>query len=407
MNVLVGVTGSIAIYKTLELIRLFIKNGDKVKIIMSESAKKFITPLTFETISQSKVLDDTNEDWSNDFNHIGIGKWADIYIIAPATANTVNKINSGIADNILLSTYLAFTKTKLIAPAANTNMYLNPITQNSLKNLNIIEANSGLLACGDDGVGKMAEPIEIFHRAIREVEKSSFWENRNVIVTAGGTTEKIDDVRFISNFSTGKMGEALALALYYKGANVTLISTKSHNIPKEINLVKALSSQEIKNEIDKKLTLFNNSLFEDKSSLNNEPHENNYETNKCSYLFMAAAISDYIPTPQKGKLKKENIGDVWNLEIHQNIDILASIKDSKIKKIGFKAESDENRAYESAKKALINKNLDAICLNLISKNYFGSDENEVIFITKDSNTKLPQNSKIEIAKMIIKESEKL
>ena len=381
MNVLIGVTGSIAIYKTLELIRLFIKNGDKVKIIMTQSAKKFITPLTFETISQSKVLDDTNEDWSNDFNHIGIGKWADIYIIAPATANTINKINYGIADNILLSSYLAFSKTKLIAPSANTNMYLNQITQNSMKNLNIIEADSGLLACGDDGIGKMAEPFDIFHKTIREIEKSTFWENKNVLVTAGGTTEKIDDVRFISNFSTGKMGEALALALYYKGANVTLISTKSHKIPKEIKLVKALSSNDIKNEIDKRLSY--------------------------DYLFMASAISDYIPTPQKGKLKKENIGKVWNLQMHQNIDILSSLKESTIKKIGFKAESDEKSANASAKKALINKNLDAICLNLISKNYFGSDENEVIFITKNNQIKLPQNSKLEIAKMIIKESEKL
>jgi phosphopantothenoylcysteine decarboxylase/phosphopantothenate--cysteine ligase len=167
MNILIGVTGSIAIYKTLELIRLFVKNKDNVRVIMTNSAKKFITPLTFETLTRNRVLDETTENWSNDFNHIEIGKWADIFIIAPATANTINKMANGIADNLLLQTYLAFTKEILIAPAANTNMYLHPTTQKnfqSLKKLNIkiIEANSGLLACGDEGIGKMANVNDIF-----------------------------------------------------------------------------------------------------------------------------------------------------------------------------------------------------------------------------------------------------
>jgi phosphopantothenoylcysteine decarboxylase/phosphopantothenate--cysteine ligase len=214
MNILIGVTGSIAIYKTLELIRLFVKNGDNVRVIMTNSAKKFITPLTFESLTRNRVLDEESESWANDFNHIDIGKWANIFIIAPATANTVNKIEAGIADNLLLQTYLAFTKEVLIAPAANTNMYLHPTTQNSLKNLNIIEANSGLLACGDEGIGKMANVEDIFYKALRLLQKEEFWQNKNVIVTAGGTIEKIDDVRFISNFSSGKMGEALALELY-------------------------------------------------------------------------------------------------------------------------------------------------------------------------------------------------
>ena len=147
-NILIGVTGSIAIYKSLELIRLFTKSGDNVKVIMTNSAKKFIQPLTFETLTKNKVLDEESESWSNEYNHIDIGKWADIFIIAPATANTINKLNVGIADNLLLETYLAFNKPLLLAPAANTNMYLHPTTQNSLKNLKefIIEANSGLLA---------------------------------------------------------------------------------------------------------------------------------------------------------------------------------------------------------------------------------------------------------------------
>jgi len=378
-NILIGVTGSIAIYKTLELIRLFTKSGDNVKVIMTNSAKKFIQPLTFETLTKNKVLDEESESWSNEYNHIDIGKWADIFIIAPATANTINKLNVGIADNLLLETYLAFNKPVLLAPAANTNMYLHQTTQNSLKNLKefIIEANSGLLACGDEGVGKMADVEDIFYKAKRILEKDSFWEGKNVIVTAGGTIEKIDDVRFISNFSSGKMGESLALALYLAGANVTLLTSKSHKLPKEIVISKFDSVKTLKEKLDN-------------LTPNNE------------YLFMAAAVSDYSPTPTKGKIKKEDLNsDKWILELHKNIDILASINN--IKKIGFKAEYDEKNGLNSAKKALISKNCDAICLNLLTKNSFGSDENEVVFITKDKEVLLTQDSKLNIAKKIIKE----
>ena len=154
MNILIGVTGSIAIYKTLELIRLFVKNGDNVRVIMTKASQKFITPLTFESLTGNKVLTENIESWADEYNHIDIGKWADIFIIAPATANTINKLNAGIADNLLIQTYLAFTKEIIIAPAANTNMYLHPTTQKSLKSLphHIIEANSGILACGDEGI---------------------------------------------------------------------------------------------------------------------------------------------------------------------------------------------------------------------------------------------------------------
>jgi len=375
MNILIGVTGSIAIYKTLELIRLFVKNGDNIRVIMTNSAKKFITPLTFESLTRNRVLDEKSESWANDFNHIDIGKWADIFIIAPATANTINKINAGIADNLLLQTYLAFTKEVLIAPAANTNMYLHPTTQKSLKNLNIIEANSGLLACGDEGIGKMANVEDIFYKTLRLLNRDNFWQNKNVIVTAGGTIEKIDDVRFISNFSSGKMGEALALELYLAGANVTLLTSKTHNLPKEINIIPFESVNDLKTTLD---------------SL----------TPKNEYLFMAVAVSDYSPIYTKGKIKKDKLNsDTWSLKMKKNIDILASING--IKKVGFKAETDGKIALTSAKKALISKNANAICLNLLTKNNFGSDENEVIFITRDNEIKIPQANKREIAKKII------
>ena len=374
MNVLIGVTGSIAIYKTCELIRLFVKRGDNVRVVMSKAATKFITPLTFEALTREKVLTEENEDWSNELNHIDFAKWADIYIIAPATANTLNKAYRGIADNLLLQTYLATTAPVLFAPSANTNMYLHPTTQKAIKNLNCIEANSGLLACGDEGVGKMAEPEEIFLRALREVNKDNFWQNKKVVITAGGSIEKIDDVRFISNFSSGKMGEALAKAFYIKGANVTLISSKDHNLTKEIKQIKVMSAKDYLNAI------------------NNENPD---------YLIMAAAIVDYKPKYTPGKMKKEKIGENLNLKLTQNIDILKSLKNKKFKKIGFKAERDEKNAKKYAINTLKNKNLDAICLNLLTKNDFGSDENEIIFITKDKEKIFKQAKKEEIAFRIV------
>jgi len=374
LNVLIGVTGSIAIYKTCELIRLFVKNGDNVKVVMTPSSEKFITPLIFETLTRNKVLNEKSESWSCELNHIDYAKWADIFIIAPASANTLNKAYAGIGDNLLLQIYLATKAPVLFAPSANTNMYLHQRTQNSIKNLNCIEANTGELACGDVGIGKMAKPNEIFIRALKEVNKENFWENKKVVVTAGGSIEKIDDVRFISNFSSGKMGEALAKAFYIKGADVTLISSKTHNLTKEIKQIKLNSAKE---------------YFE--AILKENP----------DYLIMAAAIADYKPKYTPGKLKKEKIGDKFILEMEKNIDILESLKDKNFKKIGFKAERDEKNALKYAKNTLIKKNLDAVCLNLLTKNDFGSSENEIIFITKDKKIIFQQDTKEHIAFRIV------
>jgi len=370
LKVLIGVTGSIAIYKTCELIRLFIKRGDEVRVVMSKAASKFITPLTFEALTRNKVLIEKNENWAGELNHIDYAKWADIYIIAPATANTINKAANGIADNLLLQTYLATKAPVLFAPAANTHMYIHPTTQSSFKKLNIIEANAGLLACGDEGIGKMVEPEEIFLRALREVNKEEFWKGKKVAVTAGGSIEKIDDVRFISNFSSGKMGEALAKAFYIKGADVTLISSKEHNLSKEIKQIKVQSAEDYL-----------------KAILKENP----------DYLIMAAAIADFKPKYTPGKIKKEQIGEKMILKMEKNIDILESLKKKKFKRIGFKAERDEKNALKYAKESLKKKNLDAVCLNLLTRNDFGSDENEIIFITKEKTEKFPQDSKENIA----------
>ncbi len=375
-KILVAVTGSIAIYKTLELIRLYIKAGAVVKVIMTDSAKKFINPITFEAISQNRVLDENSENWdkNQDYNHIDIGKWSDIFVIAPASANTINKLANGIADNLLLQTALAYPRIKILCPAANTNMIKNPITQASIKmlklcNFEIISTVTKELVCKDVGDGAMAEPADIFDATVRELLKDEYWLNRKVVLSGGGTVEKIDDVRYISNFSSGKMATSLATALYYKGADVCLVSTRGYeNLPKGVHLINV------------------NSSFDMFNSLSNALIESKKETTKKPYLFMVAAVSDYLPTySQNGKLKKELIGTSWNLELKQNIDILKSLPKDNIYSIGFKAEMDESTALNSATKMLENKNLDGVCLNILNENNnFGSDTNEIELILKDS-----------------------
>ena len=371
-KILIGVTGSIAIYKTLDLIRLYIKSGAVVRVLMSESAKKFINPITFEAISQNKVLDENSENWdkNSDYNHIDIAKWADILVIAPASANTINKISCGIADNLLLQTVLACKKKIIIAPAANTNMIENPITIQSINNLKnlgfeVLQTQTKELICKDVGNGAMLEPIDIFQITCKELLKTSYWENRRVVLSGGGTVEKIDDVRYISNFSSGKMASNLATALYYLGADVSLVITRGYeNIPKDIDLQIVDSSQ----------TMF--LALQDKLAL---------KSLKKSFLFMVAAISDYIPKESfSGKLKKEQLGETWSLELAKNIDILATLNKSEIFAIGFKAEMDKKEAKTNAQNMLKNKNLDAVCLNILDENNsFGSQNNNIELILKD------------------------
>ena len=371
-KILIGVTGSIAIYKTLDLIRLYIKSGAVVRVLMSESAKKFINPITFEAISQNKVLDENSENWdkNSDYNHIDIAKWADILVIAPASANTINKISCGIADNLLLQTVLACKKKIIIAPAANTNMIENPITIQSINNLKnlgfeVLQTQTKELICKDVGNGAMLEPIDIFQITCKELLKTSYWENRRVVLSGGGTVEKIDDVIYISNFSSGKMASNLATALYYLGADVSLVITRGYeNIPKDIDLQIVDSSQ----------TMF--LALQDKLAL---------KSLKKSFLFMVAAISDYIPKESfSGKLKKEQLGETWSLELAKNIDILATLNKSEIFAIGFKAEMDKKEAKTNAQNMLKNKNLDAVCLNILDENNsFGSQNNNIELILKD------------------------
>lgn len=390
-KILVAVTGSIAIYKTLDLIRLYIKAGAKVRVIMTEGAKKFISPITFEAISQSKVLEESNESWdkNQDYNHIDIGKWSDIFVIAPCSANTINKLSNGIADNLLTQVALAYPRMKLLAPAANTNMLRNPITQASMKmlklcNFEIIQTQTKELVCKDVGDGAMADHEAIFYATARELLKDEYWVNRKVVLSGGGTVEKIDDVRYLSNFSSGKMASSLAMALYLKGAEVCLVSSRGHeDLPSDIHVISVQSSQEMYEylvdsvRVAKKGVLTKTTLMDD-----SRPEL----IQKTPFLFMVAAISDYIPKfPQEGKMKKEMIGESWNLELKKNIDILSSLDKSEMISIGFKAEMDEVTALNSASSMLENKNLDAVCLNILNdENSFGSNTNEIELILKNN-----------------------
>ena len=384
------VSSSISFYKAFEILSLLRRANAKVRVAMSEQTLKFCSPLAFEALSGECVLVGDNKPLA----HIEYAK-CDLMIIAPATANTINKIALGIADNAMLSCILACRAPKLIAPAANTAMLENPATQNSLKVLKergfvVVNSCEKTLACGDVGKGALASPKDIVLSAARMLSANSRIPTGNsriskVIITAGACYEMIDDVRAITNLSSGKMGLALAFAYYLRGFDVTLISS-AQNLPKSMENLEFLS---FKNSADLLEILKNKKLAKD------------------DLLVMAAAISDYIPSKKaKGKIKKS--GANLNLELKENIDILSSLKELKCKKIGFKMEMDEQSALSSAKNMLENKALDAVCLNVLkAQNYFGSEQNEVLFITKNSQKMLKMASKHEIAAQIARLSENL
>ena len=391
------VSSSISFYKAFEILSLLRHANAKVRVAMSEQTLKFCSPLAFEALSGECVLVGDNKPLA----HIEYAK-CDLMIIAPATANTINKIALGIADNAMLSCILACRAPKLIAPAANTAMLENPATQNSLKVLKergfvVVNSCEKTLACGDVGKGALASPKDIVLSAARMLSANSRIPSENskipsvnsriskVIITAGACYEMIDDVRAITNLSSGKMGLALAFAYYLRGFDVTLISS-AQNLPKSMENLEFLS---FKSSADLLEILKNKKLAKD------------------DLLVMAAAISDYIPSQKaKGKIKKS--GANLNLELKENIDILSSLKELKCKKIGFKMEMDEQSALSSAKNMLENKALDAVCLNVLkAQNYFGSEQNEVLFITKNSQKMLKMASKHEIAAQIARLSENL
>lgn len=403
-TILLGVTGSISAYKSCELARLFIKAGASVHVVMTASAERFVSALTFEALTRNPVLTESVESWASTLNHIDIGKKCDVFVIAPTTANSLNKIATGIADNILLQTLLAFKNQVVLAPAANTNMIEDSSTLASLKKLKenkvqIVNSQSKLLACGDQGNGALAEPQEIFFHVAQTLLQEAYWQDREVLLTGGGTREKIDEVRYVSNFSSGKMANALATALYLKGANVTLITTKeTDELPLPIKIINVDSAKNMKASLDREL-----------SELKIAREQIVKQIDKKPFLFMVAAVADFTPNhPNEGKTKKVDIGSTWQIEMEQTEDILQTIDKTNLMTIGFKAEMDPERGFNNAKDLIQNKNIDGVCYNLLkNSSNFGTPDNSITFISRQRSVDLGTASKLDLSFKILTESQKL
>jgi len=411
-SILLGVTGSISAYKACDLARLFVKAGAQVHVVMTPAAERFVSALTFEALTRTPVLTEKSESWSSELNHIDIGKKCDAFVVAPATANTLNKLSKGIADNILTQTALAYAGPMLIAPAANTQMLKNHYTTGSLKMLGvndytIIEPQNKLLACGDVGNGALAEPTEIFFETAKAVLKEEFWEDRRVVVTGGGTREKIDEVRYISNFSSGKMAKALCLQLYLKGADVCYITTMGNGgLPKSLYTIDVEDAKEMYEYTVDAIRVAKKGKMS-KASMNSSdaPHL----IQKEPYLFMVGAVADFTPKfPQLGKLKKSMLGENWQIELKQTTDILSNINKEGLKTVAFKAEMDSKEGLSNAMNLLTQKEVDAVCYNLLKDaTSFGGNENEITFITKEKQIALGRTDKLTLANKILTHSKAL
>ncbi|WP_457595039.1 bifunctional phosphopantothenoylcysteine decarboxylase/phosphopantothenate--cysteine ligase CoaBC [Hydrogenimonas sp.] len=411
-KILVGVTGSIAAYRACELVRLYVNAGADVRVVMSEAAKRFVSPLTFEALSGRTPLCEATERWEGDRNHIGIGEWADLFVIAPATANTINKMANGIADNLLLQTALAYPKTTLLCPAANTRMVEHPVTEGSLKllklhRIDVVEPQTKRLACNSVGKGAMAEPATIFARSLPHLFEEAYWKQRRVVVTGGGTIEKIDEVRYLSNFSSGKMAEALVTALYARGADVCYVTTREPRSIPPVHVIEVESAEEMLQYTADALRVAKKGLLT-RPSFHSESGRPEL-VQKTPWLFMAAAVSDYRPAhPQSGKLKKSALGERWSLELVENPDILASLDKSGIKSVAFKAEMDREKALDEARRALKEKGVDAVALNILdSSRSFGTDTNAVTLVTGEKEIEIPQASKFDVALSMLEALEHL
>lgn len=380
-NILIGITGGIAAYKICTLIRLYRKAGANVRVVLTPNALNFVTKLTLQTLSNNEVYVDNFEIDEYKPEHIALTE-ADIFVIAPASANTIGKLANGMCDNLLLSTACAFSKPVLIAPAMNENMWNNPFVQENMSKLkkhgyHIVDPETGFLACGTNGVGRMKEPEEIFDRTVEIFSENKKLKGKKILITAGGTREKIDPVRYITNASSGKMGLALADNAYRMGADVTLISTFKADKPyKNIVTETAL-------EMEKAV----------KENLSNQD---------C--VIMAAAVSDYrVENCAENKIKKQ--GNKLTLELVENPDILKSICKTPNKIIcGFCAESEN--LLENAKVKIQKKGCDFLIANDISRKDIGfnTDENEVYIIDKSLNIKhIEKDTKENIAQRILEE----
>ena len=384
-TVLLGVTGGIAAYKAAALASALVKQHAAVEVVMTKNATEFVTPLTFEQLTGRRTMVDTfDRNFSHQVEHISLAERTDLVMIAPATANVCAKLAHGLADDMLTTTVLACRCPKLIAPAMNTNMYENPVTQDNLKILrrygwDVIEPASGRLACGAVGKGKMPEPEDLLQHILRYLAFPHDLKGKKVLVTAGPTQESLDPVRYLTNHSTGKMGYAIAKMAMLRGAEVTLVSGPTAiPYPPFVKVIPIQSAQD---------------MFEAVAA--NAP--------EADFIFKAAAVADYTPATYNDNKMKKKDGDL-SIPLKRTQDILKYLGEHRIPGqviCGFSMETEN--MLENSQAKLAKKNVDMICANnlKVAGAGFGVDTNVITVITKDGFTELPLQSKESAANAIL------
>ena len=383
-HIVLGVTGSIAAYKIASLASMLVKQKADVTVIMTQNATNFINPITFESLTGNKCLVDTfDRNFEFQVEHVSLAKQADVFLVAPASANVIAKAAHGIADDMLTTTLLACTCPKIFAPAMNTRMYQNPIVQDNMKTLanygmEVITPASGYLACGDTGEGKMPEPETLYEYIVRALTLKDM-AGIKVLITAGPTQEKIDPVRYISNHSTGKMGYAIARAAMMRGAEVTLVSGKVKiQPPMNVRVVPVVSAADMAQAVKE-------------------------TASEQDIIIKAAAVADYRPSVTADeKLKKKD--EELSIELERTEDILAYLGAHRSVGqflCGFSMETEN--MVENSRAKLEKKNIDMIVANNLKQEGagFGTDTNVVTFLTKDETVELPMMSKEEVADRLL------
>ena len=386
-SIIIGVSGGIAAYKTAYLVSALSKTEADVNVIMTKNACEFISPIVFETLTGNKCYVDTfDRNFKFDVEHISLAKKADIFMIAPATANVIAKIANGIADDMLTTTFLASKCKKIVSPAMNTAMFENQITQDNIAKLKkygigVVEPQNGLLACGDTGAGKMPEPDFLFDVIEREIAREKDMLGKKVLVTAGATMESLDPVRFLTNHSSGKMGFAIAKEAMLRGAEVTVVKANTTaEIPNFVKIVEVSSAKD---------------MFDAVTALSDQQ----------DIIVKAAAVADYTPESYVDSKIKKKDGDL-SIPLKRTMDILKYLGENKKEGqflCGFSMETDN--MLENSKAKLSKKNADMIVANNLrdAGSGFKTDTNAVTLITRDGHRSLELKSKAEVAKEIFDE----
>lgn len=389
-KIIIGITGSVAAFKSIQLISDLVKQGYQIEVMMSESATRFVTPVCIQPLTKRKVYVDTFDDENPAIiTHVDIVKDADLFMVVPASAHTIAKLAYGMADNMLTSAFLAATCPKLIAPAMNVHMYENPITQKNMQLLKetgvvFVEPISGLLACGDTGNGKLADEDTLLEMIDYMLAPKTL-SGKNILISAGPTQESLDPVRFITNHSSGKMGYALAKAAFQLGANVTLVSGPTHlKKPHGVNVIDVISANDMYHQIIQRVKEYD-------------------------YMIMSAAVGDYACNEiADEKIKKHT--DTLTLELHKNKDILLEIGKRRLASqviCGFAMET--SHLIENAQMKLQKKNCDMIVANHLKTDGAGfqGDTNVVSILTQQDVTDYQKMSKQELAYIILNQMKKL